>query len=168
MHNQLFAQAYPLVRRAARVRLAALPRTAMDFDDGRDLEQELMVAAWQALRHYDPARASLRTFVETIVSSRLSSLLRARRSQPRLEPLQDHMAAGLDGIPAVEFRIDFQRVSSQLAEPDCRLAIYLMNHSPTQAGRAFGISRSTIYQRLGRIRFAFENGGFGSITRRVQ
>jgi RNA polymerase sigma factor (sigma-70 family) len=163
-----FEDTYALIRCAAGVRLAAAAKlTIITPADREDLAQELAMAAWRALRHYDSTRAGLRTFLDKVVANRFASLMRARRSQPRLEPLQDHLPAGLDGIPAVEFRADFQRVSGLLAETDCRLASYLMNHSPTQASRAFGIARSTIYQRLRRIRLAFENGGFGSPARRV-
>jgi RNA polymerase sigma factor (sigma-70 family) len=133
--------------------------------DREDLEQEAFLAVWRALPQYDPLRASLRTFVERVVATRIASLMRARRRQPKLEPLEDHQPVGLDGIPFLEFKTDFQRVSTSLVERDRRLANFLVDHSPTEASRALGISRSTVYEAIRRIRVVFEDAGFGPNAR---
>ena len=167
MHEQLFMQAYPLACRAARARLAvAVALTTVAPADREDLEQEALAAVWQALKHFDSSRAALRTFVEKVVATRLASLMRARRRQPTLEPIEEHHLVGLDGIPAAEFRMDFQRVSASLAEPDRHLAAILLDHSPTEASRALGVSRSTVYERIRRIRVVFEMAGLGPRTGR--
>jgi hypothetical protein len=54
-----------------------------------------------------------------------------------------------------------------LAERDRRLAALLVDHSPTEASRALRLSRSTVYEGIGRIRVAFENAGFGPRMRRI-
>jgi DNA-directed RNA polymerase specialized sigma24 family protein len=160
-NHERFLTIDPLARRAAKVRAAAAVARAMVAPaDREDVEQESLVAVWRALPHYDPSRASLRTFVERVVATRFASLMRVWRRQPALVPLEGHQPVGLDGIPVLEFRTDFQLVSESLAERDRRLATLLLDHSPTEASRALHISRSTVYQGIRRIRAAFEKAGF--------
>ena len=162
MHDDIFSRAYPLARRAAAVRsAAAVAMASVQPADREDLEQEALVAVWRALTLFDPLRASLRTFVERVVATRFASVMRGRRRQPTLEPLESYQPVGLDGIPALEFHTDFQRVSASLAERDRRLANLLVDHSPTETSRALGISRSTVYEGIRRIRIAFEEAGLG-------
>ena len=152
-----FMAVYPLARRAAEVRTATI---VCQVEDREDLVQEALAAVWHALQFFDPSRASLRTFVERIVANRVASLMRTRRRQPVFEVLQEHHLLGLDGIPTAEFRIDFQKVAASLSEPDRRFAESLLEHRPTEACRAMGISRSCAYERIRRIRTALENAGF--------
>jgi RNA polymerase sigma factor (sigma-70 family) len=160
-HTQFMA-VLPLALRAAEVRTsAAVARAQMAPADREDVNQEALVAVWKALPHYDPSRASLRTFVEWVIATRFASLMRSRRIQPALAPLEGHQPIGLDGIPVLEFRTDFQIVSESLAERDRRLAALLLDRSPTEASRVLHISRSTVYEGIRRIRTAFENAGFG-------
>lgn len=155
-----FEDAYPLIHRAAGVRSAAAVRLAAASPaDREDLEQEAFAAVWQALQHYDPSRSSLRTFVEKVVANRLVSLIRAPRWKFKIEPLKQHQVVGLDGIPAAEFRIDFERIAASLPDTDRRLAAFLTDHSPTEASRALGIPRSTVYERIRHIRAAFADAG---------
>jgi len=161
MREAIFASAYPLARRAARARSSiAISLGTATALDREDLEQEALAAVWHALQFFDPSRASLRTFVERIVANRFASLMRTRRGQPVFEVLQEHHLLGLDGIPTAEFRIDFQKVAASLSEPDRRFAESLLEHRPTEACRAMRISRSCGYERIRRIRTAFENAGF--------
>ena len=119
------------------------------------------MAVWRALERFDPSRASLRTFVEMLVAARFGSLMRRRRSLPVLEPVDECHVIGLDGIPALEFRVDLQRASASLNELDRRLAAFLTDHTPTEAGRALGIARSTVYEAIHRIRTTLNKAGFG-------
>lgn len=157
-----FLAIYPLARRsvgvrsAAAVALASLPPTERE-----DLEQEALIAVWQAMPHYDASRASLRTFVERVIATRFASLMRVRRWRPTFEPVKEQHMVGLDGIPLLEFRTDFQRVSASLAERDRSLAELLVDHSPTEASRVLRVSRSTVYEGIRRIRIAFADAGFG-------
>jgi RNA polymerase sigma-70 factor, ECF subfamily len=168
MREAIFESAHPLALRSAQSRSrTAVARGAVPESEREDLEQEALVAVWRALPRYNPSRASLRTFVERVVATRLASFMRARRCRPVLEPLDDYQPVGLDGIPALEFRTDFQSVSASLAERDRRLAALLVDHSPTEASRALRLSRSTVYEGIGRIRVAFENAGFGPRIRRI-
>jgi hypothetical protein len=86
--------------------------------------------------------------------------------KPTPEPIQEHHLIGLDGIPAIDFRVDFQAACASLGKADRRLATLLSAFSPTEASRAMGISRSTVYEGIRRIRVAFENAGYGLGTGR--
>ena len=156
-----FEGLFPLIQRAARARLAA--PVAMGIatrQDREDLEQEAMIAVWRALQYYDSSRASLRTFVERVVAARLASLVRARRSKAVFEPIEEHHLIGFDGIPAVEFRMDFHRACAVLDANEQCLAVLLTKFSPTEACRLMGTARSTVYERIRRIRVAFERAGY--------
>ncbi|MBM3745717.1 MAG: sigma-70 family RNA polymerase sigma factor [Acidobacteria bacterium] len=162
MREVTFQQAYPMALRAAQVRSAAAVATAgLPAHEREDLEQEALMAVWRALPQYDPSRACLRTFIERVIASRFASLLRARRRQLTLVPLDGQHLVTRDGIPVVEFRNDLQRVVGSLAERDRRLTLRLMEHTPTETSRSLGIARSTVYEHLRRIRTAFVDAGLG-------
>jgi len=158
VREALFEQAYPLVRRAVQVRAAS---GAMRPGDREDFEQEALLGLWIALRRYDPSRASLRTFVERITDNRFASLMRYRRSSLVVERLDGHWFATPDGIPAVQFQVDFERILAPLSDADRTLALLLVDYRPTQISRMLGIPRSTLYARMARLRRAFLKAGYG-------
>ncbi|MGC8793981.1 MAG: RNA polymerase sigma factor [Bryobacteraceae bacterium] len=161
MHEDLFELVYPLARRAVQVRAAAAVASGrVPAADREDLEQEALLRVWQALARYDASRASLRTFLERVAERRFPSLLRSRRRQLVIEPLDRHKPASADGIPAVEFRVDLERVLATLTEPDRRLARVLTEHTPSEASRILGLGRSTLYARMARLRRAFRQAGY--------
>ena len=130
--------------------------------EGEDLEQEGMVACWRAIAHFNPTRASLRTFMERVVVARMASLHRARHCRPRFQPLEDdqhHVGSAWAG--EIELRSDVQRVLDTLPERDRRLAVTLMEHNPAEASRLMGIARSTVYERIRHIRIVFGDAGLG-------
>jgi DNA-directed RNA polymerase specialized sigma24 family protein len=160
--EDLFAQAYPMARRAAGVRLAgALAQLIVTPAERPDFEQELVTAVWRALPKYDPARASLRTFVELVVSTRFISLLRSHRCRPMFESLEYVEPVGLDGIPAIEYQTDVQRVLAGVSLLDRQIARSLIHQTVTETGRSVGVSRGKVYRAIGRLRVAFRAVGFG-------
>lgn len=162
MPEAAFRQAYSIALRAARARSAVAVATAgLPVDEREDLEQEALIRMWRALPHYDPTRASLRTFMERVIANRLASLLRARRRQLRPVPLHGQCLATRDGIPMVEFRSDLRRVEGSLAKRDRRLLLLLMEYTPTEASRELGVARSTIYMSIRRIRAVLQAAGLG-------
>ena len=158
MREALFQQAYPLVRRAVQVRATS---GAMRPGDCEDFEQEALLGLWIALRRYDPSRASLRTFVERVTENRFATWMRRRRSARAAENLDSPCLATSDGIPAVEFRVDFERILAPLSEADRGLAQLLVDYRPTEISRRLGIARSTLYARMARLRRAFLKAGYG-------
>jgi RNA polymerase sigma factor (sigma-70 family) len=150
-----------MARRVAQVRsTVAVASGAIAAIDREDIEQEALIAFWQALPLFDASRASLRTFAETVIATRVVSLRRARRRHALFEPLEDHHVVGLDGIPAVAARMDFFSITEKLTNKDRRLAELLLEYSPSEASRILGIARSTVYETIGRIRVAFERAGY--------
>lgn len=165
MNSPSFEVAHPIAKRAAARSRSTISLRYL-WVDREDLEQEAAIALWQALPHFDPSRASLRTFAEHVISRRFLSLCRTRRN--RFDCLVDCHPIGADSILPLVFNIDFQRLVAQLSERDRRLAELLPEHSPTEAGRLLGISRSTVYERIRRIGAVFERFGWSPRRRSPQ
>ncbi|MGA3027930.1 MAG: sigma-70 family RNA polymerase sigma factor [Bryobacteraceae bacterium] len=161
MRDILFERAHPLALRAAGVRArAAVASGAVQPADREDLKQEGLIACWRALPHFNPTRASLRTFIEHVVSARMVSLHRARRCRPRFEPLEaDQHPGGCAWALKIELRLDVDRVLDTLRGADRQLALALIERTPTEASRLLGIARSTVYERIHHLRTAFAGAG---------
>jgi RNA polymerase sigma-70 factor (ECF subfamily) len=160
-----FEHALPLALRAVQVRAAAAVATGRaTAADREDLEQDALLGLWIALRHYDASRAGLRTFLERVADKRFATLMRRRRSPVLIERLDGHRFATPDGIPAVQFHVDFERVLAPLGDPDRKLALLLVDHGPTEISRMLGIARSTVYARIARLRCAFREAGYGPVA----
>ena len=160
--DETFLHAYPMARRAGQVRAAgAVAIGAVPEVEAEDLEQEGLLACWQAIHLFDPRRASLKTFIERVVAARMISLHRARTCRPRLQGIEDdQFKVGNAWARDIEFQSDVQRVLSALSDTDRQLALALIDHTPTEVTRLFGIARSTVYERLRHIRIAFADAGF--------
>jgi RNA polymerase sigma factor (sigma-70 family) len=160
--DETFVHAYPMARRAGQVRAAgAVAIGAVPEADAEDLEQEGLLACWQALHLFDPRRASLRTFIERVVAARMITLHRARTCRPRYQCIEDdEFKVSNAWAMEIEFRSDVQRVLSVLPDTDRQLALALIDHTPTEVTRLLGIARSTVYERLRHIRIAFADAGF--------
>jgi DNA-directed RNA polymerase specialized sigma24 family protein len=155
----LFLQACPIARRTTQVRAAAAVASGAILPfDREDIEQEGLIACWRALPHFDPGRASLRTFVEHVVTTRFCSIVRSARRRPVSEPLN------LDTVdPEIgwrELHFDVDRLVNLLSGRDRRLALLLMEHKPAEASRMLRVSRSTVYEGIRRIRIVFLQAGF--------
>lgn len=161
MREAVFERVYPLALRSAQVRsAAAVASGAVLLADREDLEQEGLIACWRALPHYDPARASLRTFVEHVVATRFVSLRRARLCRPRLQPLDENQyQVGSAWAGEIELRSDVQRVLNSLPDTERKLAVALIECTPAEVSRLVGTARSTVYKRIQHIRAAFGNAG---------
>ena len=164
MVEATFEQAYPIAARAARVRAtAAVVSGAIPVADREDFEQEGLTACWRALPQFDPARASLRTFIERVIASRITSLVRAARRSPSHVPLNAAGPQPVDsGADLQELYADVARLSSAFGSHDRQLILLLLEHSPAEAGRMLGIPRSTVHDRILRLRHRFVEAGFVS------
>jgi RNA polymerase sigma factor (sigma-70 family) len=150
-----------VVLRTARIRARAAVRVrAVPTADGDDLVQELLIACWLASDKFDPGRASLRTFFERVIASRLASAIRTARRRPAMQPLDSVPEFGVAPLAMMfELRSDVASVLDQLDVADRRVALALLECSPTEAGRNLKFARSTIYQHIGRLRARFVAAG---------
>jgi RNA polymerase sigma factor (sigma-70 family) len=160
--QNIFDEIYPFASRAAQVRSARVGNSlqAMAFDRA-DLEQEALMGVWMALRRFDPARASPRTYVERVVATNIASVFRRAKSQkrtPRSEPWPTPLPLRL--LVAVELRLDFDRVLGRLEPRDRRVVELLTEHRPARIARILGISRAGIYRSIDRVRTVFSEAGF--------
>lgn len=135
----------------------------MQAADREDIEQEAVVACWPALGDFDPNRASLATYIECVVASRIASACRAHRRRRSDRPLafaSDHRATQVFDHRGL--RIDVKRLLSVCTDGERSLASLLMEHTPSEAGRMLRVARSTIYERIHRLRRRFAAAGFGA------
>lgn len=159
MAEPTFEQAYPFALRAAQVRAtAAVLCGLIRASEREDFEQEGVIACWRALPKYDPARASLRTFVERVVAARLASVIRSGRRRPAPLPLSAARSLTLSGAQGqIDLQVDMERSRAQLRPVDRELAGLLMEHSRSDAGRSLGRSKSAVHSRIVRLRGHFQD-----------
>ena len=161
MPDTMFRQALPLALRAAQARsAAAVASGAVMVADREDLEQEALARVWQALARYDSARAGLRTFIELVVRTHLTSLLRSHLRGPEFEHLEDQDVAGEGGFLELELRADVRSVLANVSLFDRTVALALTECSAVEASRGMGVSRAAVYRAIGRLRVAFRAAGF--------
>ena len=169
------------VSRNIRVRAERLARSgSMPGMDADDIAQDLRLDLLERQASYDPTRASFETFADRVVANRIATLaaptarLRAERTMQDVQapcrpedddadmslvdvlPQSAALYAGEDADPALAFGLH-RDVAWLLATlpPACRqVALALSQMSATQAARALGLSRCTIYARLALIRTA--------------
>ncbi len=167
MREAVFERAYPLIFRSAQVRsAAAVVNGAVLLDDRQDLEQELLTCVWQALSKYDPARAGLRTFIELVVRTQFTSMLRLRRRLPEFESLGEQNVAGEDGFREMELRADVRRALADVSLFDRAVALSLTECSAVETSRHMGVSRAAVYRAIGRLRLALSVIGLAGRPRR--
>lgn len=161
MIDDLFLKAYPLAQRAAGVRsAAAVGVLSASGIDREDLVQELLLAVWVALAHFDPLRASLGTYIERVIASKTSSAIRRRRTQKRTR--LDSVAP--TSVPVhmpvtVELRVEVRRALRTLSLADQKMARLLLHYKPTEIARESGISRAAVYRSKDRIEATLQRFG---------
>ncbi len=162
MLEATFEQAYPIAVRAAQVRATAAVRSgAAQPADREDLQQEGLTACWLALPHFDSSRACLRTFIERVVAARLASVSRNARRVPPHDSLKAARPLLVDPEAAgIELRADVRHIVSSLQSRDRQLIFLLLDHSPAEAGRMLGLPRSTVHDRILRLRRRFVAAGY--------
>ena len=158
----LVRDALPLAGRAADVRaarvLAMLRDAAVDRDD---LRQEVLVRVWAALPQFDPGRASLRTFIETVASSGLASILRRNAAKKRIQPAGcDPVEGQLHLLVSIDLQVDVGRMLRELNPDDKQVVQHLLANGPARVARILGTSRAAVYRSIGRIRTALAGGGY--------
>ena len=161
MIEATFEQAYPIALRAARAHAtAAVVKGSILLADKEDFEQEGVTACWRALPQFDPARASLPTFVERVVTARLASMVRAAHKAAAAISLDCARCQIDPGIDPLTFHSDVWRLLSLLGEDDRGFLLLLMEQTPTEVSLVLGMARSTVYARIRKLRRRFIAAGF--------
>ncbi len=161
MSERILDQALRIALRAVQVRAAvAVASGRIAPADRDDVEQDAFIALWAAVDRYDASRASIRTFLERVADKRFASLLRSR-VRVAVEQIDARRFPTADGIPAVQLHVDVERILAPLDDADRTLALLLIDHGPTEISRILGVARSTVYDRIARLRQAFRNAGYG-------
>jgi RNA polymerase sigma factor (sigma-70 family) len=163
--DELFLAAYPLARRAVGVRsqstLHALSAIAFDRED---LEQEVVTALWRRLGLFDPGRASLPTFVERVVATKTTTLVRRGMARKRIGSNSETRDIGSTQIKVtVELRVDVGRALGMLSCADREVARLLVQYKPAEIARKLRWSRGKVCRSLDRIRRKFQALGLGRI-----
>jgi RNA polymerase sigma-70 factor (ECF subfamily) len=149
----------------------------------QDLEQELMCDALARLARFDPSRRTVGTFIARVVESRISNILRDRRSSVRdyrrntcslnEEVVDDDgiLVERADTIDAETVRpgrsdedrrqlvLDVQVVIEGLPEDLRGLCVRLRTESVAEIAPATGTPRTTLYDAIRRIRIYFKAAG---------
>jgi RNA polymerase sigma factor (sigma-70 family) len=139
--------------------LDLLRNAALDRDD---LRQEVLLRVLCTLPLFDRKRASLRTFVETVVSTTVTSICRRTAAEKRTMPADYIVMESFEISVQVERRVDVQRLLKHLAPADLSVAqLLLLERVPSQVACELGISRPSVYRSIKRIREILSQGGFG-------
>ena len=163
MFETVFERSYSASSRLAAVRAATIVTLhGLPTDSRRDLEQEALLELWRKHQAYDPRRGSWRTFSERVVANRMTSLVRAMRSersgQFREEPIENLLGLAAPNI-RTDLRADVSRVLAGLSPFDRNVALCLIGHSAIETTQCLGVSRATVYRAIGRLRAAFTEAG---------
>lgn len=144
-----------------------------DPADAQELLQETLWHAWRYAPRYDPARASVRTWLHVIMRSRVLDWRRRELQRPAFADLE-HAREVTDpsastAIAAAADREDLNRAEARLpdAERQAIRLIYYRGLTQAEAARTLGIPLGTLKSRvrsaLGRLhegidRTAWEEG----------
>jgi RNA polymerase sigma-70 factor (ECF subfamily) len=126
-----------------------------DEASARDVCQEVFVGLWQRPDRYDPARASLRTWLAVVARRRAIDVLRQRgRRQRREERVAAEVAVAPPDIEeAAAAMVDGERVRVALAElpPEQRVVIelaFLQGLTHREVAAHLGIPEGTAKSRI--------------------
>ena len=163
MVDSIFERSYAATSRLAAVRAATIVTLyGLPTDSRRDLEQEALLELWLKHPAFDPRRGSWRTFSERVVANRMTSLVRAMRSQRsgqfREDPIENVLSLAAPGEHG-DLRADVSRVLAGVSSFERSVARCLISSSAIETSHRLGVSRATVYRAIGRLRAAFTKAG---------
>lgn len=133
------------------VRSGLLPKEMFE-----DVVQECLIACWQAYAKFQASRVKLSTYFDAVAAKRgTSAVRRAYRHRKLIWVDLPHDLSHEPDRMLVHQRIDVWRVIHALPREDQRVALLLMTVTPVDAARELGIARSTLYERIRRLRKHF-------------
>ena len=169
MAEVTFEKAYSVALRIAEVRAnAAVKSGAVPAADKDDIQQEVLLACWRSLPQFDPSRGCLRTFLEMVAAAQITSIIRSAGRSLTCESLDAEAVSphAESVIGTLELSIDVETVVASLRPEDRELAVTLMKHSLAEASRILGVPKSTVHDRLARIRRRFSAAGLKPVATR--
>jgi DNA-directed RNA polymerase specialized sigma24 family protein len=126
---------------------------------------QALIRSFDILRripNFDGAEGEYEAFIKTIVEHRVLNILRDRRGPSRgqgrtssldAQPGIDSVLGRLDeDLVRADLMLDIQALVQRLPSELRRVAELLRFQSPTETARTLGVSRGTVYARLGEIR----------------
>ena len=155
--------------------------------DAEDIQQELLLDYWRRSRSFDAHRCNRRTFARLVINNRIATIIEAKEAACRdyracrisLDQPRDHLgwnssevgealagtsppSGGCFFDESLNLRLDVQRVLGRLPTAIAHLCRLLMAcETCAEAAARAGISRATLYRRLGQVRSTFVEAGFG-------
>jgi len=125
--------------------LALLRSTLADRCTAEDVYQQVLLEAWQRSPSYDPARASLRTWLATIARSRAIDELRRHVPEPYDPAVADRVNRGEPELDPIE-RMTLDDALRRLppAEADVVRMNFQLGLSQRQIARLTGVPLGTI------------------------
>ena len=142
------------------------------FWDIDEISQILRIKAFESLRHYNPKRAKLKTYLKKVLERKVIDLLRRQKSEIRngnisLEYILDNFESGnakkLSGffIAYTESYVGISDVYSIINElsPDLQNVCKLLSESynVSEIAKILKRSRTTIYKQIKEIRDALKD-----------
>jgi RNA polymerase sigma-70 factor (ECF subfamily) len=125
-------------------------RALGDAGAAEDAVQEVFVRAWRAAGRYDPAVASLRTWLFAIARNVVVDAARARSVRPALAAVEGVEPAHGDHADAVLLRLRLEAALAQLSD-DHRTAVEALavqGRTSRDLAAELGISEGTVRSRL--------------------
>ena len=172
MHSLTFEDVFPIARELAQKKAKGFVGrwglTAADLDD---IEGQLLLTFYIRFSKFNARRASVRTFASRVMDKELVSILRYRLARCRehlLEPAPLEDLAELNGtairnkptpLQRQQFWLDVERALAPCSSRLRETAVALCWERPLELSRSSGRSRACIYDRIRRLRKAFNNAG---------
>lgn len=100
--------------------LAVLHDTIRDRAAVEDVYQQVLLEAWQRGRSFDPARASLRTWLATIARSRAIDHLRRRVPEPH-DPSDGYDGGGWEPVAQLVDRMTLEQVLERIPPDEAQV-----------------------------------------------
>ncbi len=134
-----------------------------------DVASAVMVQLVEACNQYDPSRGPVEAFINQVVSTRLVSVLRERRSRKRGGRSRSLGALGEEpGDPAwshdrwrrlIDLRVDLESVRRRLCPKQRAICDQLMRDLVAHAAKEMGVPRRTLRDGVVKIRRIFRDAG---------
>jgi RNA polymerase sigma factor (sigma-70 family) len=185
--SRLFPLAARIIRRKAR---SLVGMYGFRPSDAEDLEQTLTLEVLRRAPGFDPRKGSEGQFLSTVVARAIASLVERHNAAKRgfgfaivsldagIEYTSGDNASSHDVIdkesylqttrsgetPEVQCRdllIDFERACRSLPEDLWQLACQLSEQTPSEIARSTGIPRTTINDRIKKLRARLRKSGLG-------